>query len=261
MKQFESRHCFHEFVYIVQRSRRFIQDNKINQFLETVLETCSNRIVNVNKGTILWRAQLGNETTPMFRNGEVVAQEEKPFSDKRMKPLHDQASEGRINPKGIPCLYLATERDTALAEVRPWIGALITVAQFEVTKDLRVVDCSKHCRHKAPYNLGDLNPAEIETLIWSYIDTAFSRPIQESDQKPEYAPTQIIAELFRVNGFDGIKYQSSLGKGQNLSLFGLNCAKVKSCILYETEKIEFSFSEAANPPRSTRISLFKRGID
>ncbi|MFZ0569740.1 MAG: RES domain-containing protein [Rhodomicrobium sp.] len=44
-----------------------------------------------------------------------------------MKPIPNWLSEGRANPRGIPYLYLASTRDTALAEVRPWIGSHITV--------------------------------------------------------------------------------------------------------------------------------------
>jgi RES domain-containing protein len=42
-----------------------------------------------------------------------------------MKPIPKWQGEGRANPRGIPVLYLATHRETALAEVRPWIGAVI----------------------------------------------------------------------------------------------------------------------------------------
>ncbi len=80
-----------------------------------------------------------------------------PHSRERMKPLKDRAPEGRINPKGIPCLYLATERDTALSEVRPWIGSLNSVGQFKTSRNLVVIDCS--VRH-AESLLHHLRPRE-----------------------------------------------------------------------------------------------------
>ena len=259
MKKFKSQNSYRNFAYCSQYNRRYIQDAETKNFLDTLLSTCGNRIENINKGTTLWRAQLGNDTEPMFRDNELIAQAEKPFSEKRMKPKVGQASEGRVNPKGIPCLYLSTERDTALAEVRPWIGSLISIAQFEVIKDLRVVDCSKNTGGGA-IKLGVKDSKQIEQIIWSHIDNSFSRPIQENDHKAEYAPTQIIAEYFKENNFDGIMYQSSLGIGKNIALFDIDCAEVKNRFLYSTDKIKFSFSEAANTVNTIRLTLFKLNI-
>ncbi len=70
-----------------------------------------------------------------------------PHNPTRMKPIPGQASEGRANPKGIPYLYLATHRDTALAEVRPWIRSLFSVAQFKIVRDLVVVNKELCLRH------------------------------------------------------------------------------------------------------------------
>ena len=48
-----------------------------------------------------------------------------------MKPLGGRATDGRANPRGIPCLYLATTKETAMSEVRPWIGSYVSAGQFE----------------------------------------------------------------------------------------------------------------------------------
>jgi len=66
--------------------------------------------------------------------------EDYPFDTKRMKPLLGRAREGRANPKGIPYLYLATHRDTAVAEVRPWKGGAVSVGQFKIMRDLKLVN-------------------------------------------------------------------------------------------------------------------------
>ena len=63
----------------------------------------------------------------------------------------------------------------------------------------------------------------------------------------DYVPTQIIAELFKVSGFDGIAYRSSLGHGHNIALFDLDAAKLINCFLFEVKKITFDFAEASNP--------------
>ena len=57
----------------------------------------------------------------------------------RMKPRSDRAREGRGNPAGISMLYLASSVQTAVSEVRPWVGSEVSVAQFEVSRDVKVI--------------------------------------------------------------------------------------------------------------------------
>lgn len=59
-----------------------------------------------------------------------------------MKPQPRRAREGRVNPNGIPCLYLADTKETAMAEMRAWLGTPITVSQFELVRDISIVDFS-----------------------------------------------------------------------------------------------------------------------
>ena len=127
-----------------------------------------------------------------------------------MKPQPYMAKEGRVNPKGIPCLYLATDRDTAIAEVRPWVGSLISVAQFKITRDLRIVDCT-HENPRAGVYKDELSPAI--GVVWTHIDWAFSQPVTPDDSSTDYVPTQIIAEYFKGKALDGIAYRSGLGNG------------------------------------------------
>ncbi|HEX9652872.1 MAG TPA: RES domain-containing protein [bacterium] len=63
------------------------------------------------------------------------------------------------------------------------------------------------------------------------------------DRLAEYAPTQIITEFFKNNGFDGIEYKSSLGEGNNIALFDLESAEVVECLLFEVNKVNFDFKQ------------------
>ena len=138
------------------------------------------------------------------------------FHQQRMKPRLDHAPEGRANPKGIPCLYLATKKETAMSEVRPWIGSYVSVGQFETVRRLTVIDCS--------HNHGDplfhlffgrekpLTAEDIEKTVWSNIDSAFAEPIARDDDIAAYAGTQIITELIKSMGYDGVAYRSKFGK-------------------------------------------------
>lgn len=236
-----------DFSHEVRFKNRYVHSAPIAQFLSDVILTSRNRIKIINKGSIYWRSQLGNEYEPVYQDGELITEEPSPFGPERMKPVKLEASEGRANPKGIPYLYLATDKETAMSEVRPWIGSYISVGQFTTERDLRLIDCSVHHGRCPIYFLKEPNEEEKVQAVWARIDNAFSEPITPSDKSSDYVPTQILAELFRNEGFDGIVYRSALATGFNVALFDIDSARLINCHVYEVKKIEFSFSEAANP--------------
>ena len=227
---------------------RYILDDESEVFLKVLLDTCSSRIENVPKGAIFWRAQLGNDWQPIEVEGVYIDDGQVPHKLERMKPRSDRATEGRANAKGIPTLYLSTNKETALAEVRPWIGAYISVAQMKVCRDLRIVNCTLgHDGVKLFLSLEEPTAEKKEKSVWAQLDKAFSEPVTPSDDVADYVSTQIISELFGVNGYDGIAYRSSLGEGHNLAIFDVNAADPINCFLYKLNSINFDFSESANP--------------
>lgn len=146
-----------------------------------------------------------------------------PLPPDRMKPLPNMATEGRANPKGIPYLYLATDKETAMAEICPWLDSLISVGQFRTIRELVVFDLAALHQDTTIY-LSEPSPKKRESAVWSDIDSAFSKPISPTEHVAEYIPTQIIAELFKNNGADGMIYKSALGDGLNVVLFDLEVA-------------------------------------
>ena len=52
----------------------------------------------------------------------------------------------------------------------------------------------------------------------------------------------MIAEFFKTEGYDGIKYRSSVASGHNIALFDVNAAKVVETKLYYTNDICYRFS-------------------
>jgi hypothetical protein len=174
---------------------------------------------------------------------DIIVPEDIPFSAERMKPLRNAAHEGRINPKGIPCLYACTDNDTAMAEVRPWLNAKISVGHFVTVRELKVVNFAVHhdTRPNPDLLFGELSPAEVTEGVWALVDRAFSSPVREDPATAEYIPTQIIAEVFRREGFDGIVYKSRLGKGFNLALFDLDSADFVTSQLFSTASVAYSF--------------------
>ena len=241
---FISSDSFLDFDRAVRRDFRYARTQQQEEFLKTVAATSHSRAVTMKAGYVLWRAQLGHDWREEFKDGESF---EVPAAHPpaRMKPLAEKASDGRANPKGIACLYLATKQETAVLEVRPLIGSYVSIAQFKILKDLRLVDCSaKVIGNLERYLKKDWTPEDTEKQVWSDINSAFSAPVERGDDSLDYVPTQIIAEIFKLNGFDGIAYKSSYGEdGLNIALFDLSAADVINYDLYRIEGISVRFSQ------------------
>lgn len=245
MSAFKSENAYWEFSGAIQRRARYVREPAVEDFLATLLEQASTKVQNVPVGSVLYRAQLGHD---WIYPDEGVADCEQPigFPPERMKPLRDRAMEGRANPKGIPYLYVATRRDTALAEVRPWVGASISCAELKAVRDLRVVDCTRHAA-RSFFILGFTPEEYWDDDVWADVDHAFSRPVTTSDDFADYVPTQVLAELFKSGGYDGVAYASSVGEGHNIALFDLDSLAIHGCAVYDLKSISFDFAQSSNP--------------
>lgn len=245
MKAFKSWQSYSQYERALKYHGRYIRSVEIEAFLQTILETAKGRIETIPKNSFFWRAQLGHGWRHWNNDvGEVP----NPHSPERMQPRLERATEGRANPKGIPYLYLASNRETALAEVRPWIGSHVSVGQFKTLQDLRIVNCTTENKEFKIYiYLKEPPPKKREEAVWADIDKAFAKPIIPSGDVADYVPTQVIAELFKANGFDGVAYRSSLGEGHNIALFDIRAAEIINCFLFEVGAIKFDFSEIASP--------------
>ncbi|MCS6128521.1 RES family NAD+ phosphorylase [Shewanella oncorhynchi] len=238
---FKSWNSYMNFSYSVRCKSRYVLEEVAVQFLEAIKNTCQNRVEIIHPNSAMWRAQMGHDTYPL-KDGDVEIDEILvPYPEKRMRPLSNSASEGRANPKGIPYLYVASDKETAMSEIRPWLGSVISIARFTNIQELRIIDFSKHHNERLPCYLCEPDDAKKIEAVWTYIDNAFSQPVTNNDQKSDYVPTQIIAEFIRSLGYDGIAFKSSLSKGHNLALFNVNSVSFKGCNLFTVKNVEFSF--------------------
>nr|WP_256436979.1 RES family NAD+ phosphorylase [Ensifer sp. ENS09] len=175
-----------------------------------------------------------------------------PYGPDRMKPQERRASEGRANSVGIPVLYLATSPETAVSETRPWVGAQVSVGTFEVTRDLTIVNFT----HEGPTGafrklgldgiFGERKPSteQITDAVLADIDDAFSRPVSREDSSAaDYAPTQILTELFKDAGYDGIAYNSHFKGGHNVALFDVEAARLRVCAPYEVKEVQIAIKQ------------------
>ena len=245
MSNFGSCRDYWHFAHCARSRNRHIADNRVQNFIRTVTETCRSRQREIPSGSRLYRAQLGCINRPIIQEDVHVADEAWPYPPERMVPTLENSFEGRANPRGITYLYLANNEDTACAEVRPYKGAFVSVGVFKVKRELKVVDCTKDIKEsksKIIY-IEEPDPETREKIVWAQINKAFSKPVNPHEPETEYVPTQIIAEIFRKEGFDGLACKSSLvEKGVNVVLFDVNDAEMISCWLKKTKSIFFNFA-------------------
>ena len=147
-----------------------------------------------------------------------------------------------------------------MSEVRPWIGSGLTVAQFRMRRDARVVDCSSdeevRFLDSSPDEAGPhdamSDPRNWEGAVWSGINRSFSLPVSPSDNVADYAPTQVLAEAFRGHGYDGVVYKSALGRGVNVALFDAMLAGVAERFMFKVSSVQFSFEAISTPPNKRK---------
>ncbi len=239
---------FYTFAARVRRSERYLRSPESIEFLETLLATATQRTKVLRVGTLLWRAQLGFDVYEREEHGTLIQHMEVPFKAERMKPSRSGQPEGRVNPVGLPALYMATTEPTAIAEVRPWVGKLVSVAQMKVMQDLKVLDCSsEHFDQFVFYMEEPQDPRIREEAVWRDLCRALSEPITTDAVHVDYIPTQIVAEFLRSKGFEGIVYKSLLGEGSNVALFDVDAADVVNCILRRVRGVTFEHEQASNP--------------
>lgn len=169
---------------------------------------------------ILFRARIHN-SSEQYRADEMGA------------PPKHLASHGRANPAGIPYLYLASKAITAIAEVRPHAGDMVSVAEFAVPEGLKIVDLRHPRRTVSPFILTDelevaLLRGDIEFL--EKLGNELTRPILQKSAAFDYIPSQYLCEFAKKCGFNGVMYRSSVDGGVNVALFEPEQAQVRGVV-------------------------------
>ena len=256
-KEFASWRSYDIYADRVRHTSRYVWDPAIQAFLATVIATIEQRDQTLHTGRILFRAQQGVEVFDRHdEQGNWIGEYTSGFGAKRMKPLERRAKEGRANPAGIPVLYLGSTAETSISEVRPWVGAEVSVAKCRILRDLRTLDLSLGHGHSSfgGLNMGQImgttpiSAPEKKSAVWTDIDNAFSRPVTLSDDSADYVPTQILAELFRAQGYDAIAYKSQFGDDEcyNIAVFDPSAVDVISCAPYRVEAIKVTAAQFDN---------------
>jgi hypothetical protein len=242
MATFAKADAYYEFAKLVRTERRWVFDGAAKAFADTVRATSASRAQIIKAGRQLYRAQSGSRTAlhPDGMDADVPLPKSKMLPDPKF--IRDG---GRANPPGFAYLYLASLPETALAEMRPWLHEYLTLALFKLLRDVRLVICRAEKENIFDRVFEkDPPPDQVSRYVWNDIGRAFARPVAKEDQQSAYIPTQILAEIFKAEGFDGIAYRSGLDSGMNVVLFRRRAAKLVRLYLYQLKKVRYDFEAA-----------------
>jgi hypothetical protein len=112
MAAFQLGYGYRYFDESVKFKALYIHGNAVDHFLDSVLATSRSRLRKIRAGSIWWRAQLGSDSAGEIEGDSYSIEIEAPFSRERMVPAARYVVDGRVNPRGIPCLYLASNANT-----------------------------------------------------------------------------------------------------------------------------------------------------
>lgn len=244
--------AFQTFSYSVRFHGRFALSSEAQHFLKVFRHQAQKRRATLPTNVNLFRAVRHYEEVETVEGGLDI----RPASEERLRPKPQLVTDGRVNPRGIACLYLASSIDTAISEVRPWLDELLSVGYFRPKRAFMLVDLSEghgkwglqHLSLPQLFAPESIPPETVNRCVWTDIDSAFSRPVSSGDNAASYVPTQILAEALREEGYEGLIYKSSFGgeKGYNVALFDGTDTEIVKCALHEVKAISIEHSEAGN---------------
>lgn len=208
-------HSWNEFKKYLRNENRFHGQYINLTVLEPVLKDTK---ISIPKGTKFFRARVSNE---------------KGYSRKEMwAPPDDVASPGRANSKGQSCLYLSSHKKTTVKEIRARAFDYVTIATFQLKRDIRVLDLSS-IGHDSPfYANSDKVKYLLNEGILRQIQNDLAKPMSRLDSDLDYLPTQYISDFAKYLGYDGVKYFSTFDKNAyNVALFDSSAC---DCIYHRT---------------------------
>ncbi|USP13305.1 RES family NAD+ phosphorylase [Vibrio gazogenes] len=232
----ESIEQWNNFSRELKHIRRFTHTGA-SRFYEDLIGACmysvekneefNSALKTIKKGNIFYRGRLAKDDShkrAISSNPEVELG----------APPDFLAANNRMSPSGISFMYTASDPQTAIAELRPYVNDTIAIGEFVSTKDLNFFDFTlldKMLPKDANILDDPINDKSFQNrYLLGSIHELISRPFRATDIS--YIETQMFAETIRnyKNGFfHGIIFGSSQRDGGlNYVLFG-DISKDENC--------------------------------
>ena len=202
---------FDDFKENVENNR--FEDAYSSDVFKTIRGLCSENNTRILKqGTKVYRARIIDINDLYtaskgldFNNGVLIGYD---WLNSKEPPI-GLSPDGRANSKYSSYFYCSNNPNTAACEVKPNITDYISLASFEIKKDLKLIELTE-----SPTNDDNSDDVEFRNMISRY----FSVPIKDSQN---YKLTQFISDEIRKSGIDGLCYKSYFTGAMNYVIF--NC--------------------------------------
>jgi RES domain-containing protein len=168
-------------------------------------------------GSVIHRARNGYNLVEV---GRFNSHKEPYRGDEIGAPSASSIRVGRANRVGQRVMYAADQEDTAIAEVRPARGFIVTIGEFRAKRDLNLLDLVRAPAPINPFTEPSLAiKVELNSLFHAF-GHDLSTPLDRNDDTTAYLPSQSLTDAVRDTGFHGIRYPSAMQPGgSNIVLF------------------------------------------
>lgn len=261
-------------------NRRFFSDS-VRNFFDAIFSSV-NEILAVQSSPVRFLKPVRTESEGfLVYRGRIVDSDEigkienDPFKEVGPTPK-EKARSGRMSPEGIVALYCATEKKTAIAELRPAIGQISAVIELRFSRALTLLDFRwlEHTLDEGWSSYLDPQYKKNSNIrgFLRKLHFLISQPVMPG-KEADYLITQTMAEYLshvRKPGFDGIVFASSQFKsGTNIVLFGKDEPLINSkefSVNYVPGSLSFHRTEEVNYEhrqinRELQGSLFPEAIE
>ena len=209
-----------------QKLKDFIKDmQEVNRnprgttgVLDMLEDINTNPTQSIKPKKILYRARIFDG--PINTSSRFIG-----FSEKEsFVPPTKLARDLRANYRYIPYLYCSDKEYGAVCEVRPRLGAMVSVAEIIVNDEIKIFDLTYDSKPKGMNRTKDNLCRDLSEL--------FAKPITNEDDVFDYIPTQYIAEFIKNLGYDAMAYKCALSdKSRNIVVFSYKkCKPISSSV-------------------------------
>lgn len=167
-------------------------DVLLKEYVKEMKDELLNYTVTCKANHILYRGRLGFKR--MFVKDEKYIYPY--YGDEIKNPPSHLSESRRFNRDGFSYLYLSSDVETCIAELRVKVGAICSVAEFKQKRNLKLLDL-------------DNNKIFKDFLLIPVCD----------DNLYHYNYTRFISDLIKALGIDGIEYDSVQSSGKCYVIF------------------------------------------
>ena len=187
-----------------------------------------------------WAGQHRSSIAQLWCNKRGKVRRELFHLDEMGAPPPDRTQAGRANRAGHPVLYMASDLQTALAEVRAWKGAPVSVATMKLPHEYRILDLTEDYSIESPFFIESLDWIVETSRLMNRFAEELMRPVMPHESETLYRVTQNLCEVVKSGGCDGIAYPSAMGPGHNVVLFDPHGATPETISHHRVEELDFT---------------------